>query len=257
MSKIPVILALLMLTSSCGEEAAAPPAAPLNFSVEATVQTDSDVAVPNVAITLNGKIVGRTDADGKFSATLTEVPGESVTLGAIAPDGYRIIKGEEVSEQLKTATLSGTVSGVPVFLATTLESLKKDYFIWVKTGCGDHAAECAGWPVMVDGVEMTKTNSLGYANFSFTREPYTDVEVTIQTPGAFVPANPTYAVSLEANATVYRLEQQFKDPTRKKVVRRAAPVKRTTKKATTKKKTNTGLLPLTPSEQKRSNIDLF
>lgn len=247
-----VALTTMSFALGCGEDAPPPPAAPRTFSIEASVQNDNEDPMPNVAITLDGNIVGRTDADGKFHGTLTETPGTSITLGAIAPDGYRVIRGEEITEDLRTATLSGAVSGVPVYLATTIESLKKDYFVWVKTECGDHASECSGWPVLVDGKEVAKTNSLGYANFSFTREPYTDIEVMIQTPGAFLPKNPTYAVSLDASATVYRLGQEFKDPTRKKRVVRA-PVRRPAKKKAEKKQSFDDIL--TPTRNRP--IDLF
>lgn len=257
-----ILLTALTLLGACGEEPPPPPPERQTFTIEATVVTDAEVPVAKVPILLDGKVVGLTDAKGTFTGTLSELPGETVTLGATAPDGYRIIAGENVTEVLKTATVNNTVSGVPVFLATTLESLKKDYFVWVKADCGEDASDCGGWPVKLDGEEVAKTNRLGYAHFAFTRQPRTDVSIEIGTSGAFKPENPTYELTLDSDSTVYRLGQEFKDPTKKKrVVRRPSGKKK--KKGSSKKDdkkpaaSTDGFLPPTPKDKKDGVIDLF
>lgn len=208
----------------CGDDAP-PPAPPQKFdyAVEVAVTDGQENPLPQVAVTIDGQVVGHTDADGKFTGTINDFAEKSLELGVVAPPGYRFAPDtDKVTEMLRTTTVNGQQSGVPLYLAAQAESLQSDYLIWVKAVCEGNLS-CADWPVTLDGEEKARTNALGYAHFSFTGQPRNDVEIAIGTPAKTSPANPTYTVSLDVDASVYRLEQSFVDPTAPK--RTARPVR--------------------------------
>ncbi len=206
----------------CGDEPPPEPPKPHNYTLEVEVTDGQGTMLPNVAVKVDEKIVGHTDAEGKFSAVLNELAGNTVTLGVVAPSGYRFAPDtDSVTEILKTTNVRGQVTGVPVFLSAAAESLQKDYFVWVKADCDNG---CKDWPVLLDGKEMARTNALGYAHFSFTDQPRNDVEIEIVAKKPNTPSNPKYGFTLDTGSTVYRIEQAFTDPSKPKpVVRRARP----------------------------------
>lgn len=217
-----IALALSVASAlGCGDKDEAPEVKTQHdYTLEVDVQDSQGNTLPRVSVTVDGKVVGLTDADGKFTATLTEYDGVPVTLGVIAPDGYYFPEGTDtISETLRTTTVNKQKSGVPVFLSAKAESLKKDYFFWVKTACD---TECSDWPILLNGEEIARTNSLGYAHFSITDQPETPIELTIDSGEKFKPADPTYEVVLDFDSTVYRIEQPFTDPTKPKPRKRVS-----------------------------------
>lgn len=249
-------VAVALLALSCGDEPPPPERVKYNYTLEVGVKDTQGNVLPRVPVTVDGNTVGHTDADGKFTATLNEFEGEPITLGVIAPHGYHFaVETDSVSEILKTSNVNNQTTGVPVFLSAIAESTEKDYFIWVKTNCD---SKCPRWPVLLDGEEIARTNSLGFAHFAFTNQPDETVMIEIATTGEFQPANPKYELALERNSTVYRIDQNFKDPTKPKPRRVSSSSK---KKPKTDKPKETAPDPgafLEPEKPKKTGvIDLF
>jgi hypothetical protein len=263
LSRILTSSLLLCLTGllGCGDEAPPPPPSKFDYNLEVKVEDTQGNPLPKVPVTVDGAVVGHTDAAGKFTATLNELEGESLTLAVQPVEGFRYqIDSDTVTETLKTARVGAEKSGVPIFLNVTGESLKKDYFVWFKAVCD---ADCGGWPVMFNGEEIAKTNELGYAHFSFTEQPNNDVEVEVQTPSGLTPSNPRYAIALDSDSTAYRIAQPFVDPNKPKP---RPKKKRKSRKGKKKKGTKKAVVPgkdefVDPTPKKPANsgdgIDLF
>src|SRR5690606_1722860 len=104
--------------------------------------------------------------------------------------------------------------GVPVALNATFESLRREYMVWVSAGCNPKSIDpkfCEGLPVLMDGVEIGRTDDLGQAHIAFAHVPQRDVKFTIQTPKANpleadiipLPESPTFDVKLDFTSQIY------------------------------------------------------
>ena len=223
MSKFSVLIALV-LAAACGDPP--PPAPPPlhEFTVEVRAEDDNGDPLPRVPVLLDGEPVGLTDADGKFSGTLREREGTKVKLAVGELDSYKFPGSEttEIEETLRVTKVNDTASGVPVFLRVRAESLRKDYLVWVHAKCDDTIENgCEGFPVTLNGEEVARTGPHGYAHFSFSEVPRSDVEIAIDTPAhdpsdedsaMFEPRDPSYKLTLDLGAHVYVVEQGFVDP---------------------------------------------
>ncbi len=262
MRKLAPQIALATITATllgtlvgCGEDPPPPPPPKHDFTVEVEVTDTDENPLPRVPVTLDGRVVGHTDKDGKFSGKLTELAGTDVTLGVKDIEGYRFVNEEtSVMEKLKTTTVNGEKSGVPLFLQIQAESITKEYLVWVEAKCGDGLeGECEDLPVLLDGEEVARTNPLGFAHFSFSDVPQNDLKLTIDTPDPegddetkLSPADPEYALTLDLDSHIYLIEESFENPDAKKTKkrrrrprrRRASKRRRPAKKKAAKKKSS-------------------
>lgn len=213
-----LITAATGTTLGCGEDPPPPPPPKHDYTVEVEVTDTDENPLPRVPVTLDGRVVGHTDREGKFAGKLNEIAGKDVTLGVQDITGYRFINEKtSVTETLKTTTVNGTQSGIPLYLQIQAESITKDYLVWVEASCGDDRQEkCEGLPVLLDGEEVARTNRLGYAHFSFADVPQNDVMVSIDTPDdedeKLEPADPQYALTLDLDSHIYMIDETFEPP---------------------------------------------
>jgi hypothetical protein len=202
----------------CGEEAPPPPPKNYEYTLEVEVTDTDENPLPRIPVTLDGKVVGKTDKEGKFAGTLHELPGTEVTLGVQDIEGYRFVNEDEtsVTETLKTTTVNGKKSGVPLFLQIQAESITKDYLVWVQAKCDDTLeGKCEGLPLLFGDEEVARTNALGFAHFSFSDVPQNDVALKIDTPDGdetFEPADPEYALTLDLDSHIYLIDETFTNP---------------------------------------------
>lgn len=224
MSKFTTLLLALLFAVACGDPP--PPAPPPvhEFTVEVRAEDDNGNPLPRVPVLLDGKPVGLTDASGKFSGILKEREGTKVKLAVGDVDGYKFPGSEttEIEETLRVTKVNNSASGVPVFLRVRAESLRKDYLVWVHAKCDESLeGECSDFPVTLNGEEVARTGPHGYAHFSFSEVPRSDVEIAIDTPAhdpsddespLFEPRDPSYKLTLDLGSHVYVVEQGFVDP---------------------------------------------
>lgn len=228
-------IALILLSSimlGCGEEP--PPAPPPMKEFRLEVSATEDInPLPLVPVFVDGKVVGYTDKSGRFEATLKDRPGRSITLGIGEHDGYRLTSDSEVTETLR---LTNAGIGVPVALNATFESLRREYMVWVSTGCDPKAIDpsfCEGLAILMDGEEIGRTDDLGQAHITFTQVPQRDVKFTIQTPKANpleadiipLPEDPTFEIKLDFTSQIYLIEENFIN-----AIQARKPEKRTVRK---------------------------
>lgn len=211
---IPFIL--FGLLSACGEEP--PPAPPPRKEYRLEVSTKEEGnAVALVPVKLDGKIVGYTDKNGQFTATITERPGTQVTLGVGEIEGYKASSDSEVTEALR---LTSAGIGIPIALDVTYESLRREYMVWVSVNCSDKsmpAEFCVNLPVLKDGKEIARTDEYGQAHATFHDIPQREIKIMVDTPTVNplsdpvipVPEDPTYPITLDFNSQVYLIEDAF------------------------------------------------
>ncbi|TXD32394.1 hypothetical protein FRC96_17715 [Lujinxingia vulgaris] len=230
------LLALLgLMLSACESEPQGPPPPPpeFEFPIDIQVTGPEDAPIGAAAVELDGQIVGFTDADGIFKATLVETPGTEVSLKVIAPEGYRVAENGEIVDQLRvTETIGGQLSSLPLTLQTKVISLRHTYMGWVQANCDDRIKDgaCNNLPVHLNGEEVARTDDRGVAQFAFEGIPGRTAEVSIHTPAFepgvdgspfFEPKRPSYELALGYDETIFRIQQDFTDPTVKKAPRRA------------------------------------
>lgn len=267
----PLAFALLVPFFSlfgCGEEPPPAPPPKFDFSVEVIATDSNENPLPKIPVVLDGNIVGQTDKDGKFIAILSEFAGKPVTLGVKEVEGYRFISEKtELNEELKVTTVGNEPSGVPLFLQVQAESIKKEYFVWVRANCNEtlEAESCADMPVKLRGEVVATTNEHGFAHFTFDDVPQNDVEIAIETPASdpsdenasqVEPADPKYKFTLHLESQVYVIDETFSDPNgAKKKKPKSTSRRRTTKRRSATSRPSSS----TPKKKKKKDevIDLW
>lgn len=241
---------------ACGEDPPPAPPSKYDFPIEVQAEDSNRNPLAKVPVTIDGGVVGYTDADGKFTASLNELAGNAVTVGVQDIDGYRFPEGSvSVTENLRVTTVNGEESGVPVFLQVTGEPLRKDYFVWVRANCekGLETDACADLPVKLNGEEVGKTNRFGYAHFAFQDVPQNDVEIVIETGSEadYKPANPLYAMTLNLDSHVYLIDETFADPEFQE--RKPRRRRSTNRKSRSSKQKTSAPAKKPPAEKKKDN----
>lgn len=267
MKRILLATTSLLVLNACGDDGPPPPPSRAKFPIEVAAKDIDGQPLAKVGVTVDGKVVGYTGADGKFAATLAERPGAQVTVGVKELDGYRW-NAEPVTETLK---LNSSERPVPVSYAVIGESRKKDYMVWVKVTCDPSmpAEFCVGRPVKLAGQEVAKTDDFGYAHFLINDVPGTVNKILIDTPTVnpltdsvmAVPEDPTFEVTLDLEPQVFVIEETFVNALAKnRQVRQASPSRTAKKPAAAKPVAKTpDKKPATKPAQKPKDdvIDLF
>lgn len=262
-----LLLALLTFAAfGCGEEPPPPPPPTVDFPVTVTVKTETDIGVPKVPVLFGDKLVGYTDADGEFRASLRRQAGSELELSVGEASGFRYVSETSVKESLKSNNVGGSMTGVPLLLNVTAQSQRNDYFFWVRAKCDSKldSEMCGGREIKIDGEVVATTNDLGYAQFTIAEVPETEVKVEIDTPdydaeerGAvgMEPKDPTYTVALDLEPQIYHIEEEFTDALAKRRVYRA-PRRSTSRRGSSSRKSTSK----PKKEEKPKNdgvIDLF
>lgn len=279
-AKALVAISALSAWSACGEDAPPPAPASVEFPLIVSATDDGGEGVAKVPVLLDGKPVGYTDKDGKFSATLTDQPGKTVVLTLGLVEGYRYTQDAPmINEPLRTKPdVNGGLSGLPLRLNAKMESTEVEALVWVKAKCDDtvDAAACANLEVKLGDETVATTDEHGHAHFVTRSSPNKKITVTIATPAyssdtpnsfKLEPRSPEYELQLGRKAGVFMVDGSFtngledtksKKSTRR-VKRRPSRVKTAPKKVTPKKTTPKKAPPKKAPPKKKNNdtIDLF
>jgi hypothetical protein len=211
----------------CGEEPPPPPPPTVDYPVTVSVKTETDVGVPKVPVLFGDKTVGYTDANGEFKASLRKQAGAELAISVGEAPGYRFLSETSVTEVLEANDVGGSLTGVPLLLNVSAQSLRNDYFFWVHANCDSNLPEgsCDGLEIKMNEEVIATTNDLGYAQFTVSEVPETEVVFEIDTPNydpedddaiAMEPRDPEYTVKLDLEPQIYMIEEGFVDALAKK-----------------------------------------
>lgn len=218
------VFGLVGVMVGCGDDA--PPPAPqiLSFPISVTVTEDGPESAPiaKVPVLLDGKPVGYTDKDGKFSAVLSEQVGKNIAVSLGTIDGYKFM-GEPptINEPLRVRDdTGGGAVPVPLFLKANLESTVVESLIWVKAACDNSIDKlaCANLEVKVGDETMATTDEHGHAHFVMKSTPNKTIKLSIITPPyssddpdsfKLEPSSPEFDIELGRRSNVYVVDRAF------------------------------------------------
>ena len=216
-------LAGAFFLAACGGEEEVGPPPTFDFSLEVEATDVDDNPVSGVPVLVDEQLVGFTDAGGLFRATVNEVPGTLIHLAAESAEGYALMtENPRLESELRlTQGMDGQPRGVPTTLRVQLQSVVYDYMTWINVDCDSKIDDehCKGLAILFEGEEIARTDSRGYAHFSFEGYPGETRELQVLTPEpgedkpTFKPANPSYELELGANPVVFHVAESFTDPT--------------------------------------------
>lgn len=223
------LLALMGLTglAACGEPEQVAPPSPHDFEIQVAVFDENEQPVTKAPVILDGSIVGFTDRDGIYQATLTEFVGTDVHVKIGELEGYVTPESAETTTTLKRVKTIDGFSNSPVRLQTSIESIRNDYLIWVDLECSEEvdAKHCQDLPVKLNDEEVARTDDKGRAHFDFRGIPEQVVNVKIDTPVYIpkqgdkpddvfnlTPSDLSYEVTLGLNSEVLSIKEKLTDP---------------------------------------------
>lgn len=226
LSFLAATLALSAL-AGCGEEPQPEAPTPHDFELTVSAEDSDGNAVVKAPVLLDEQLIGHTDKDGFYRATVTDLAGTQITLGIGKMSGYLVPDSATTQTTLNRVHTIDGFSNTPVQLRAVLESARHDYLVWLKVKCAAEVADkhCQDMPVLKDGEEIARTDKDGHAHFELKGVPDETIELGLKTPtnptdddskSAEVfdikPENPTFSVTLGHSAEVLVLEQTFSDP---------------------------------------------
>jgi hypothetical protein len=174
---------------------------------EVTVRVDSDpgVGLAGAQLSLLGRPLGTTDAQGRFFALLRGASGETVELHVLCPAGHR-----SPSEPLRVRLRAPTGREERPEYHLLCPPLLRRLLLAVRA---DGAADM---PVRVLGHEIAHTDGQGVAHALLTVAPGETVMVELDTRsrrhGGLMPQNPALRIEMPEHDEVVLFDQAFHKP---------------------------------------------
>jgi len=201
-----LVLSLALSILGCGEEA---PTAPYPVVFEAI--SDPGVPLTRVTLTAGGVALGTTNADGRLPVELSGAEGAMVPIVASCPEGHRAPL--PVAPLVLRRTLDLT-TGAPSVLrvSVTCPPAVRGGVVIVRAGGSGNRG---GIPVMVDGVEMGRTDRSGVAHIALSRAPGTTVSVMLATSTLLpdvTPHNPAMPFTFRDADEIFLFDRPLEDP---------------------------------------------
>jgi hypothetical protein len=209
---LPLSLAIALV--GCGEVA---PSAPYPVVFEAV--SDPGEALANVTLTAGGVALGTTNAEGRLAVELSGTEGAMVVIAASCPENHRAPLPVAPLVLRRTLDLA---TGAPAVLrvSVTCPPAVRGGVVIVRAG---GAGNRGGIPVMVDGVEMGRTDRSGVAHIALQRAPGTTVSVMLATSTLLpdvTPHNPAMPFTFRDNDEIFLFDRPLEDPAPPPVIRR-------------------------------------
>lgn len=162
----------LVLALGCAD---APATQPFPITFEAS--SDPGVPLAGVTLTVAGQVAGVTDEHGTLALSLDGTVGAVVPVDATCPEGHR--DALPIPALVLRPTLDLT-TGAPAMMrvaVTCPPGVRRGVVIVRATGVGSRE----GIPVMVDGLEVARTDRSGVAHVAVERPPGATINVTLAT----------------------------------------------------------------------------
>lgn len=128
---------------------------------------------------------GVTDSTGTLIHKVRGSEGLGVAVTAHCPEGYRLAEAPR-PVYLRTVTALGSDQLEPIEMSVSCMPTKRRAVVVVSTG-----EDGAGLPVLLDGLEVIKTDDAGVAHLRFTGTPSTPFRVTVDTSSNEISSLPT------------------------------------------------------------------
>ena len=174
--------------------------APIPHDLEVEVRAEEGVAVSGAQLRVRGDYLGTTNPLGRATLRVPASPGERLPVALTCPPGFNATP----PEQVVTLPAAGR-SAEPIRLAMSCQAEQHDAVVIV------HATAPASLPVLVDGVPVGQTDSLGFAHVHVRAASDSAFEVSLDTSSntKLQPTNPSRRFQLEARDEVFVFDTTF------------------------------------------------
>ncbi|MGB5811822.1 MAG: hypothetical protein WBG86_14890 [Polyangiales bacterium] len=207
------LLTAMLLTSSCVTQQKV-----FNRSV-LVFRTVSDLGVPlsGVSVSIDQTPLGQSSG-GHLTTTLDTNVSRSVKVQYACPSGY-LQPAQGISVGIRSVHTLDPEKARPI--EVTLTCVAKTHI----AGFVIQTRRAPALPVLVEGVEVGRTNSLGVAWFTHHGAPGTEYTVKIDTAAhaTLIPASPTRVFTLDEHHQVFVFDQAFAELRRQGPLRPRRP----------------------------------
>jgi hypothetical protein len=184
--------------SSCTSTATQRDALQLIFITE----SDPGVSLSGVSVWVDGSFVG-SSVDGGMEAHLGFASERTVRIRHDCPEGHQDPVGDRILRVSPFSEIGAEARGMEV----TLRCPPKQHI----GGFVVRGTNAPSLPVLLDGVEVARTNRLGVAHFSRRGEAGTKYTIQLDTSSnsRLVPQHPTRIFSLGDQHEIFVIDQAF------------------------------------------------
>lgn len=174
-------------------------------------ESDPGVSLSGVSVWVDGLYVG-SSLDGGAEADLRVSSERTVRIRHDCPEGHRDPIEDRVLRVRDFEGIGSEAGGMEVTLRCPPTKHIAGFVV--------RATNAPSLPVLLDGVEVARTNHVGVAHFSRRGEPGTEYTVRLDTrsDSRLIPQHPTRVFTLDAQHQVFVVDQAFelaREPRRK------------------------------------------
>lgn len=181
------------------------PSAERYVALEFSVESDPGIPLRGVPVTVDGKTIGRSNAEGVIRATIPAQLGQRIQIGHACPSGFR---DPAEPKMLRLGDYRGLGdASVPVIeLSIRCAPISRLAVIVIRTD------DRPNLPVVLDERIVARTNASGVAHFSTTAVAGTELRVRVDTSGhpSLVPRSPIHLFTMPDAHEIFFLDQSFK-----------------------------------------------
>lgn len=213
-------LALVVLFSGAGCKEELPPPV---FRVTFTAVSDGD-PLAGVAIVADGVAQGETDVNGELGVQITGREGQSVTVNAECPEGYRAPEQIPLLMLRSFQAIDARAAARGIEMTITCPPAERLAAFVVRTLDQDDQA-IPDLPITIRGEEVARTDASGVAHFHFKMRPATTLRISLDTSARddVRPQNPGNTFTIPDQDEVFIMDQHFEVKRRTRRRRRQAP----------------------------------
>ena len=175
------------------------------FPVVIVTTTDDGRPFPDIPVSLDKVLMGRTGLGGKLNVNMHGKEGVKVGVSIEVPKGYKLTAPESslVLRRL-TDIENGKGRALPVEHVIKLAPLVRQYAVLVRVGV-------AGLDVETFGTRQAVTNSKGTAMFLYQGAPGDELQVKVSTANhpELRPQNPSASFLLGQRSEAYVMKEKF------------------------------------------------
>ncbi|MGB3052212.1 MAG: hypothetical protein WBB42_14505 [Polyangiales bacterium] len=195
---------ILVVTAGVSASCRTTPASAPSIDVVFAVESDPGLRLSEARISVDGKVVGQTDAKGLVQTKVYGRPGQQLRVEHDCPEEHAApsepkflrFRAFESLGELDSGTLEITLKCRP-------QKRLAVFIVRAKNG--------ADLPVLLDGQIIAQTNTRGVAHFSTSAIPGTDfiVELDTRNQTELRPQRPTHLMTLPDADEVFVVNQSF------------------------------------------------
>ena len=198
-----VLLCTALLLASCSET----DPATQSFSVVLNAQLPEGKPLTGVRFWANGRELGVSGDDGTLASSIAGHEGDSVSVAAICPSGYR---GSSQPRALSLRAFAPAIPDKRATLALTFPCEREERLaaLVVRSRLSDRPLRL---PVHIDGENSGETDEHGTAHFLVRVAQSAKVRVMLDTaslPDA-VPTNPVRSFDVDESESILLFDQRF------------------------------------------------